>query len=1222
MKILSVRFKNLNSLVGEWYIDFQSPEFRSSSIFAIVGPTGSGKTTILDAICLSLYGRTPRLKQISKTSNDLMSKHTGECFAEVCFISQKGRFRCHWSQHRARKNAKGDLQPAKHEIVNDAGNTILATKLKEVQEKVIELTGMNFEQFSRSVLLAQGEFARFLQATSNDRAPILEQITGTEIYSLISQQVHSRTNLEHDLLIKLKMGLENLLPLSAEQEKEQQKKAQQLQAEVSQLQKNIELITSLSNWHDTINQLGKKLASIEHRAMQAESLWQKNSCERERLRDALTAKTLQPSLYFLQQQRTLQATEQNELINCNNRKQQLTEKLVTKKKQRTELTKQQETLTDEKDAIEKVIRQVVHLDLLIKTTTEELAQNQKGSTSLSEKTKQLTEIIESLEKEVAEQKKLEDDVKRYLDDHRLDATLQESFSGFTERCLQVTQSFTHVKRINEKRIDIQTKIKVIESAIDNQKTEHKSITEKLISQQKEFVGVEKELAELSEYSVSKLHEQRAEIHEKILLCKAASTLTTQIDGYHKKLTSYDNNQQELAGKINDTEKEVVRSKEHLEFQKKAVETQEKLTHLALQIKNYEQDRSRLVQGSPCPLCGATDHPFSHEKSPDFPEETTKLQEEKKLFEHCANRHNNLLSALTRLKAEQEQVTRSLEETKRLQRSLEQELIEKLQQINLTLSPNLEDTIKHLAIDLETNDSSLTTTLTKLEHLTKQKEIIQKELHRISSKEQKLASLQQLSKQELLSLHEQQNSFEVEQQRLAQQLNTDLSFLNTLSSPYNIEVTDLNSLVRAENSLRQRLDGWKQNIQKQKDIQKQVQQSENQLAETTLQQKHFKTDLEKLAIRTTELHKKQTTLRDQRYNLFGEQVPDQVEKVLREQIRKVTEKHTTNLDEIKTIENELSSVKGQIEQLQANLSQRTTVLQKEESRFSNQLKENNFHSEKALLASILPEDELTALQIKTETEKREKDELQTQAKLTRQQIKNETDKNLTDQPQQTLLEELAHKNRHLSDLQEEVGAIKISLANHKEIMAKVQSKQKLIAAQEKEYGYWKQLHDLIGSNDGKKFRNFAQGLTFETMIYHSNTILTKMSDRYLLKRNPKLPLELSVIDGYQAGEVRSTANLSGGESFIISLALALGLSAMASQKVQVDSFFLDEGFGTLDEESLEVALETLGTLEQDGKLIGIISHIPLLKERIPLKLSLAAGLDGRSTLYGPGVSHIN
>ena len=109
MKILQLRFKNLNSLYGEWCIDFTSPEYLDNGIFTIAGPTGAGKSTILDAICLALYGRTPRLKSISKSTNEIMSRQTGECYAEVTFETQAGKFRCHWSQHRARKMPEGNL---------------------------------------------------------------------------------------------------------------------------------------------------------------------------------------------------------------------------------------------------------------------------------------------------------------------------------------------------------------------------------------------------------------------------------------------------------------------------------------------------------------------------------------------------------------------------------------------------------------------------------------------------------------------------------------------------------------------------------------------------------------------------------------------------------------------------------------------------------------------------------------------------------------------------------------------------------------------------------------------------------------------------------------------------------------------------------------------------------------------------------------------------------
>ncbi len=162
---------------------------------------------------------------------------------------------------------------------------------------------------------------------------------------------------------------------------------------------------------------------------------------------------------------------------------------------------------------------------------------------------------------------------------------------------------------------------------------------------------------------------------------------------------------------------------------------------------------------------------------------------------------------------------------------------------------------------------------------------------------------------------------------------------------------------------------------------------------------------------------------------------------------------------------------------------------------------------------------------------------------------------------------------------------------------------------------------IGSADGKKYRNFAQGLTFELMVSHANRQLEKMTDRYLLIRDERQPLELNIVDSYQADEIRATKNLSGGESFIVSLTLALGLSKMASQKVRVDSLFLDEGFGTLDEEALETALETLSGLEQDGKLIGIISQVSELKERISTQINITPVSGGRSSLSGPDCTRV-
>ncbi|WP_413837608.1 SbcC/MukB-like Walker B domain-containing protein, partial [Desulfobacula sp.] len=227
------------------------------------------------------------------------------------------------------------------------------------------------------------------------------------------------------------------------------------------------------------------------------------------------------------------------------------------------------------------------------------------------------------------------------------------------------------------------------------------------------------------------------------------------------------------------------------------------------------------------------------------------------------------------------------------------------------------------------------------------------------------------------------------------------------------------------------------------------------------------------------------------------------------------------------------------------------------------------------------------------------------------------KGITDSELKDLEPQFKELEENLKLLRDSIARLKHQLVENTAAKERIKGKQASIEAQQKECHRWEKLHGLIGSSDGKKYRNFAQGLTFELMVSHANRQLEKMTDRYLLARDKDQPLQLNVMDNYQAGEIRSTKNLSGGESFIVSLALALGLSKMASRKVRVDSLFLDEGFGTLDDEALETALETLSGLNQDGKLIGVISHVSALKDRISTQISINPLSGGKSAITGPG-----
>jgi hypothetical protein len=162
----------------------------------------------------------------------------------------------------------------------------------------------------------------------------------------------------------------------------------------------------------------------------------------------------------------------------------------------------------------------------------------------------------------------------------------------------------------------------------------------------------------------------------------------------------------------------------------------------------------------------------------------------------------------------------------------------------------------------------------------------------------------------------------------------------------------------------------------------------------------------------------------------------------------------------------------------------------------------------------------------------------------------------------------------------------------------------IAVQQQHYDLWQRLNSLIGSADGANYRRFAQGLTLEHLIELANRQLQRLQGRYQLCRKQQGELELEVRDTWLGDELRDTRNLSGGESFLVSLALALALSDLVSHKASIDSLFLDEGFGTLDADTLEIALDALDSLNASGKTIGVISHVEAMKERIPVQLRCA------------------
>lgn len=337
------------------------------------------------------------------------------------------------------------------------------------------------------------------------------------------------------------------------------------------------------------------------------------------------------------------------------------------------------------------------------------------------------------------------------------------------------------------------------------------------------------------------------------------------------------------------------------------------------------------------------------------------------------------------------------------------------------------------------------------------------------------------------------------------------------------------------------------------------------------------------------------------------------KSLEENLQRSNEKINSCRARIETKENSLAQANSEIENSQSELESL-------EKNFETKLREKNFESEKIFTASIIAPEEIRKLILRKQELENDKSRLAGLKENFEGKLEREKSKNLTPKNFDELDAEFRAREKLINDVNKKIISLERDLDGRKKLMKELAKLEKDYARQEKIFSDWTALSNLIGSAHGDKFRIFAQNITLSMMINLANEQLEKMNGRYILLSRPDSEnLELSVIDKEQAGEIRPTENLSGGERFIISLALALGLSGLSGNKSRIESLFLDEGFGSLDDEALNTALEALGELRNRGRMIGIISHVQALRERIAAQIEVIHKSDGVSVIKGPGVS---
>ena len=375
----------------------------------------------------------------------------------------------------------------------------------------------------------------------------------------------------------------------------------------------------------------------------------------------------------------------------------------------------------------------------------------------------------------------------------------------------------------------------------------------------------------------------------------------------------------------------------------------------------------------------------------------------------------------------------------------------------------------------------------------------------------------------------------------------------------------------------------------------------------------------LNINLTEAEKILFTKSEERFKQYGKKNPDVEELQLKDLFNLASAKLNNFEEKFNLAKNNHSTLLGQLSNLEILQKQHQEEFNFNQNNFTYKLKENDFASLEDYKKSCLSKEKIAELKFEQENIKNNAIKLTTQKLTNETKIKELEEKNTSNKTLIELKELLADCKNNLQQVTENRSAILNALESDKESFERKQAQAKEIASLVKSIEPWRKLKELIGSADGKKFRTYVQALTLQNILRYANIQLKNITSNYTLighAENHELSMDIDVVDANN-NCTRPTSNLSGGETFVVSLALALGLASMASNNIKVESLFLDEGFGTLDAASLDIVLDTLTNLKEEGKTIGIISHVEALKERIDKKITLKTSC-GISTIEGDGI----
>ena len=1214
MKLCKLKLKNLNSFRGGIELDFEQSPLDEASLVAITGPTGAGKTTLLDAICVALYGRTPRLTGVgSQNPSHLISHGETDAYAEVQFVASGVRYLAEWNLRR-RGSPKGRLLCTENnKLISDRlsarGKTLGASK-QTISEEITDILGLDFDAFKRSVMLAQGEFAAFLKAKDEERRTILEATAGVGIYDELKKALNEKVRVvreeQADVLNKLntipEASREQLTAAEVElgglqaSSKILSVKDEKIQKELEQEKRREEEFAELQASEERQEKLVNQQSMIDALEAERERADRANRLLPEKQAFDTSKSELGKAAAGLRQAETELAEAQKQFdenqtdFDGKNEAYQIAK--ITGE-QKTEVYR--EAKSDVTSA---------HTQFqLVEERRPRLQQLEEQINSLS------TELVDLRQKQAA----LEEDIRQaetFLAENPLPPDRQSRLTRAKELLIEIRSQQQQQQEKSNSQSEYISEIDKLEEEL------------KKLSENQEKLRAEKESAaasltkadvNLKTYqatgNLEDWQNRREQARQALPIAQGHEVSRSQLHDEERNAAKLQRHIDTLDGSLDDVKKKL-EVQFHLckraEAEVTRLEAEKELVLLANPINQLKR---QLEPGQPCRVCGATEHPCADEVELESEEQLEIAQ-------------NALDTAETEAQEAQEQNKQLEQEQVRLQ----QDKTNTTTQVDacMTEIESLKDAIKSariqwralyemVDISSEWVGEKINEAETALESLNNARNV-----HNQASNDLKIVSEKLTTCERDIA---RENDLLEENQKKLHTVTAEIDSLNV-----DIEGSENRFWKLLPDSFRET------------GPEEAVNQFTDKIEAVTAREQELSTKQTQLELHNADIRSNQRELEnaEERHDELGTEIKGYrnegnsfleaargktngltTEEEIDTAIKELGATIQKKADQREEADQKLRQSRDQRTEKQANhrnCQNRQTECGKNfeaaSDAYFDRLSSVGFDSLEAHDSAFRTDSQMQQIGTKIDDFTQEKHLLAEKIAELRAQFEETP---FDPQVLGRLTAQIKEIDAQIDEVQRDIGAQEKTIADLTDALSKREALDDEIQTAADELDRWSRLQDTIPAND---LRDFALDIMFKQVSRIANTQLEYLtSGRYQLKVEGIG--KLTIIDMWNANEERPVETLSGGESFLTSLALALALSELSRGRSQIHSLFLDEGFGTLDSETLDVAIAALEGLQMQGRSIFLISHVGELTRRIPVRIAVEKMGNGSSRVQVRG-----